>query len=319
MRWKKLGQIFEFEKSPLKDSFVSHAQSPQAVVFKDFIRVYFSTRKKDKFGKFLSYVQYVDYTLDFKDIIRFSTHEIIPLGNLGCFDEHGIFPISPTSYQDKIYVYTNGWTRRCSVDVDSGIGFAVSTDQGETFQKLGDGPILSASLYEPFLVGDAFVRVFNGQFYMFYIFGKKWCEATEDNAPERVYKIGYALSEDGINWQKANRCIIEDKIDENECQALPTVIKIADRYHMYFCYRHMTGFRTDKEKGYRLGYAYSDDLTNWTRNDKQGGIEPGSSGNWDSDMLCYPNLVEVQGKIYLLYNGNQFGKQGFGLAELEEV
>lgn len=315
MKWEKLGQIFEFDNSPFKADYVSHAQSPQALVLDDRVRVFFSTRKIDKTGKFLSYIQYVDYDKDFKKILYYSNHDVIPLGELGCFDEHGIFPISPLVFRDEIYAYTTGWTRRVSVDVDTGIGLAISKDKGETFQKLGHGPVLSASLHEPFLVGDAFVRVLNGKFYMFYIFGKRWSKATKKHAPERVYKIGYATSGDGINWQKAGKSIIADKIDENECQALPTVIQIGERYHMFFCYRHMRGFRSEKGKGYQLGYAYSDDLIDWVRNDENAGIALSKDG-WDSDMMCYPNIFKCKDNVYLIYNGNDFGRNGFGIAKL---
>ena len=34
-------------------------------------------------------------------------------------------------------------------------------------------------------------------------------------------------------------------------------------------------------------------------------------------MMCYPHLFECDGRICLLYNGNEFGKHGFGLATLE--
>jgi len=315
MKWEKIGQIFEFETSPFKDRYVSHAQSPQALVLEDRVRVFFSTREADQPGKFLSHVQYVDYDFEFKNIIDHSDHEVIALGNLGCFDEHGIFPLSPVAVGDKVYGYTNGIARRVSVAVETGIGYAVSSDNGKTFQKYGEGPIMSASIHEPFLVGDAFVRVFDGRFHMFYLFGKKWSQATEGQVSERVYKIGHAVSDDGINWQKDNRSIIEDMIDENECQALPTVIQLGERYHMYFCYRHMAGFRTDKSKGYRLGYAYSDDLINWTRDDKSAGIELSDEG-WDADMMCYPNIFECNSSVYLLYNGNDFGRSGFGIARL---
>jgi hypothetical protein len=318
MKWKKLGRIFEFKKSPFKDRFVSHAQSPQAIVFDDFVRIYFSTRKKDTEKTFISYPQYIDFKKDFSEVLDYSKEDIITLGKKGCFDEHGIFPFSPFKFEDKFYAYTTGWTRRISVAADGSTGLVISEDDGKSFTRLGDGPILSSSLCEPFLVGDGFVRQFEDKFYMFYIFGQKWCEGTQEHAPERVYKIAYATSDDGINWKKANRCIIEDKIDENECQALPTVIKIGSRYHMYFCYRHMIGFRTEKEKGYRLGYAFSDDLINWTRDDKNSGITT-AEGEWDSDMMCYPNIFEMDNEIYLLYNGNEFGKYGFGLAKLEGI
>jgi len=316
MRWTKLGQIFTFDESPFTDRFISHAQSPQALVFGDFVRIYFSTRKKEE-GNFVSHVQYIDFTKDFKKIIDYSKHEVVSLGGLGCFDEHGIFPFNPINVGDKIYGYTSGWTRRKSVSIDSGIGLVISEDNGEIFKRIGNGPVLTSSLFEPFLVIDGFVKVFNNTFYMFYIFGKKWCEPTDKHDSERVYKIGYATSRDGINWTKANRSIIEDKIDENECQALPTVIKIGSRYHMCFSYRSMIGFRENISNAYRLGYAYSEDLITWTRDDSK--IDLTRENNaWDSSMMCYPNIFEMDDEIYLLYNGNEFGKNGFGLAKLDK-
>lgn len=90
---------------------------------------------------------------------------------------------------------------------------------------------------------------------------------------------------------------------------------INGRYHMIFCFRKAYDFRYNPENSYRLGYAYSDDLVNWIRDDSLVGIERSASG-WDSEMMCYPNLFSCGGSIYLLYNGNEFGKNGFGLAKL---
>jgi len=88
-------------------------------------------------------------------------------------------------------------------------------------------------------------------------------------------------------------------------------------YNMFFCYRHPDDFRTNRNKGYRLGYAWSSDLVNWNRDDSKSGID-GSESGWDSDMQCYPHLFLCDGRVYLLYNGNEFGKNGFGLAVLED-
>ena len=85
---------------------------------------------------------------------------------------------------------------------------------------------------------------------------------------------------------------------------------------MYFCHRHSFDFRANRQNAYRLGYAYSDDLVNWTRDDENCGIST-TEGDWDSDMMCYPHIFECDSKIYLLYNGNEFGKFGFGLAVLD--
>lgn len=317
MRWERLGRIFAFETSPFAGRFVSHAQSPQAVVFDDFVRVYFSTRTRDAGGKFLSHIQYVDFDKSFKRILGHSEREVIPLGRLGCFDEHGIFPINVLKDGDVIRAYTTGWNRKVSVSADASIGYAESRDGGKTFVKYGDGPILTASLHQPFLVCDGFVQRFEGQYHMFYIFGQRWCCPTSEHAAERVYKITSATSENGLDWKRSGRLIIEDRIGENECQALPTVTELNGRYHMFFCYRDMIGFRDDPDKGYRLGYACSEDLENWTRDDARGGMIKAGTG-WDSNMQCYPHLFKVDGEVYLLYNGNDFGKAGFGLARLIE-
>jgi len=42
-----------------------------------------------------------------------------------------------------------------------------------------------------------------------------------------------------------------------------------------------------------------------------------SKSGWDSEMISYPHVFELDDKIYMLYLGNQVGKAGFGLAELE--
>jgi hypothetical protein len=221
------------------------------------------------------------------------------------------------SYEGNIYAYTSGWSRRTSVSIDMSIGLAISENGGSSFRKYGSGgPIMTATHNEPFLVGDPFVKYFNGSFHMWYIFGTKWnCPGPEAEA-ERFYKIAHAESVDGISWKRDGKEIIGDKL-ASECQALPTVFYSGERYHMYFCYRNAYNFRNDPKNSYRLGYAFSDDLSSWHRDDGNSGIDV-TDGSWDSEMMCYPNTFECDGEIYLLYNGNEFGKYGFGLAKLVE-
>lgn len=316
MQWKKRGKIFDPADHDLASGCVTHAQSPQAVVFDDFVRVYFSTRAPDARGKFLSHVAFVDFEKDMQTIRGVNTNTVIPLGELGAFDEHGIFPISPVRVGKRIFAYTTGWTRRVSVSVDTGVGFAISDDQGLTFKRQGSGPVLSATLHEPFLVCDAFVRQFDGRFHMWYIFGTVWRRNRADTPPDRTYKIGHAISDDGEKWLKEEaKQIVPDRLGEDESQALPTVIKIGSRYHMFFGFRESFDFRTIKGRGYQIGHAWSDDLFKWTRDDDHPSLI-GTEGEWDSDMQCYPNVFQCDGRVYLLYNGNAFGRDGFGAAEL---
>lgn len=317
MKWKKLGKIFSPMDYSLPNNCKEFAQSPQVLVFDDFVRIYFSTREKDsKSGKYLSHIAFVDMDKNFKTVLAVSDRTVIELGGLGSFDEHGIFPVNVLRDKERILAYTCGWSRRVSVSVETSTGLAVSTDDGLTFQKVGTGPVLSSSLHEPFLVGDSFVCNFNNTYHMWYIYGQRWMNSSLDDSPARVYKIAHAISVDGINWKKDGGQLIADKLNVDECQALPTVIFLNNRYHMYFCYREATGFRNDKARAYRLGYAYSHDLIAWKRDDSKCGIDV-TENAWDSDMMCYPHIFHCDDKVYLLYNGNEFGRYGFGLAVLE--
>jgi hypothetical protein len=317
MKWNKIGKIFDPTKFELPNNCKEFAQSPQVVLFNDFIRVYFSTRERDSSGKYLSHIAYVDLNKQFK-VIGIASEPVIKLGNLGCYDEHGIFPLNILKAKDKLLGYIGGWNRRVSVSVDGSIGMAVSEDCGVTFCRLGDGPILTSSMNEPFLVGDPFVQCYDDLFHMWYIFGTTWKRFSAEAPPDRVYKIGHAISYDGIAWQKneEGRQIIGDSLGDYESQALPTVIKIGGRYHMFFCYRQSFDFRKNKSRGYRIGHAFSEDLSNWIREDESVGIDV-TEGDWDSDMLCYPHVFEMDGEVFLMYNGNEFGRFGFGVAKLE--
>ena len=317
MKWLKVGKIFDPTEHALPNNCLEFAQSPQSLVMDDRVRIYFSTRERDSVGKYLSHIAFVDFDKDLKNIIDISKHTVIELGGLGCFDEHGIFPVNVIRDGDRILAYTTGWNRKVSVSVDAAIGLAISHDDGLTFQKFGTGPVMAASLKEPFLVADAYVAKYSDCYHMWYIYGTKWKKFAESEPPDRVYKIAHAHSEDGISWRRDGRHIIADKLNADECQALPTVFHRNGQYHLYFCYRQAHGFRNQSHNAYRIGYAYSSDLVNWQRNDDQAGIDVSDSG-WDSQMQCYPHTFELNGKIYMLYNGNEFGRHGFGLAVLDD-
>lgn len=124
-----------------------------------------------------------------------------------------------------------------------------------------------------------------------------------------------ATSDDGRRWQRHHRDLIEVRVEADECQASPDVIWVDGTYHMFFCYRYSLGYR-GRERGYRIGYASSPDLVQWTRDDARAGIDVSDEG-WDSEMVSYPHALRLDGRTYLFYLGNDVGRRGFGLAELE--
>lgn len=312
-KWVKKGLIFkpqDYQGSAWRQEF---AQAPSVIIHNDFIRVYYSTRPKPINGQYKSYSGFVDLQRsDLSKVIRVSDEPILPLGKIGTFDEFGTYPVSVIKdAQGSFACYYAGWTRCVSVPFNVAIGVAKSNDGGKTFKKLGEGPVLSYSLNEPFILSGPKIRKFNNLWVLFYIAGREWI--LDNGKPEPVYKIRMATSENGLKWNKFNKDIIESKVI-NEAQASPDVFFHNGKYHMFFCYRYGANYR-GKKFGYRIGYASSDDMYSWERDDDKAGIDISESG-WDNEMVSYPHVFELDDKIYMLYLGNQVGKEGFGLAEL---
>jgi hypothetical protein len=313
--WKKLGKVFTPQEVEGRNWLKEFAQAPATLVFDDFVRVYFSCRPPaDDSGQYVSYSAYVD--LDREDLFKVRhvcEQPILSLGALGEFDEFGTYPVSVIRDGDEIRAYYAGWTRCESVPFNVAIGIATSRDGGATFTKLGNGPVLSYSPDEPFVLSGPKIRRFNDVWHLWYIAGRKW--KVVDGRAEPVYKIRMATSSDGLRWNKVNKDLIESRIEEDEAQASPDVFYASGRYHMFFCYRYSTHFR-GKENGYRIGYASSINLIDWVRDDSKAGIDVSMEG-WDAEMISYPHVFELDGKTYLAYLGNQVGRHGFGLAVLD--
>lgn len=315
-KWKKKGRIFDPTTITDRPWLKEFAQAPSVLIFDDFVRVYFSCRPPaDENGQYVSYSAFVDLNRkNLFDILKISKTPIFTLGELGTFDQFGTYPVSVIRDDSRVLAWYGGWTRCESVPFNVAIGMGISNDGGQTFTKTGKGPVLSYSMNEPFILSGPKIRRYNDRWYLWYISGKKWLQG--ETRPEPVYSIRMATSADGQNWIKEDRDLIENRIEENECQASPDVIYYKDTYHMFFCYRYSLNYK-GKQGGYRIGYASSKDLLSWTRDDTKAGIDVSDEG-WDSEMVCYPHVFELDGKVLMLYIGNQVGRYGFGLAELEE-
>ena len=314
-RWNKLGKVFTPQKVTGRPWLREFAQAPATLVFDNFVRIYFSCRPlADVNGQYVSYSAYVDVdrTNLFK-IRKVAEQPILPLGALGEFDEFGIYPVSIIRDEHVVRAYYGGWTRSFSTPYTVAIGEAYSKDNGRTFQRRGPGPIISQTPDEAFVLSGPKIRKFDGYEQLFYVAGIRW--AMYNGRAESIYRIRMATSEDGLAWRRNSKDIIDIKLDKNECQASPDVIKFNNRYHMFFCYKHGLDFRNSK-RGYQIGYAYSDDLIKWKRKDNLVGINTSESG-WDSESIAYPHVFELDGKFYMLYLGNQVGRYGFGIAKLE--
>ncbi|MEM9221802.1 MAG: hypothetical protein AAGB11_05295, partial [Pseudomonadota bacterium] len=149
--------------------------------------------------------------------------------------------------------------------------------------------------------------------HMWYLSGIDWIES--DGRMECVYQMMHATSQDGIDWTRDGKpCLPTHAPDE--CHAGQGLIERDGTFHMWFSFRPALDFR-NAQRGYRIGYASSDDLATWSRDDTRAGIDVSPEG-WDSEMVCYPNILEADGRTLMFYCGNYFGRDGFGFAALRE-
>ncbi len=312
--WEKLGRVFSPADVPGHPAIQSHAQSPAAILLDDRIRVFFCSREAaSPDGQFLSRISYADVArADPTQVIGVSDNPIIELGALGTFDEFGMNPLSVTQRGDELRLYYAGWTRCRTVPFNSAIGMIASNDAGASFRRLGPGPVLSYCPSEPFTVGSPRIRQFGSLWYLWYAAGQRWL--TGPGRPEPVYKIRSAVSRDGLTWDRLERDLISDVLGADECQASAEVISIDGIYHMFFSYRPAFEYKLPGQ-GYRIGYASSEDLENWSRDDDRAGIGLATDG-WDSESISYPNLITVDGSTYMFYQGNGMGESGFGVARM---
>ncbi len=315
LKWKKRGQVFSFtERNFDMPWMVSHCQNPSVVVFDNHLRVYFNTRPRKELDGHISYPIFVDLNKnDPQKIINVAEKPVLGLGEPGCFDQFGCMSGNVINNREQLWMYYVGWMRCVGVPYNWAIGLATSSDGGSTFERMFKGPIIGAQFNEPYLQnGNFVVRESADCWHMWYSTGKDWL--LSKGRTESRYIIVYANSNDGIHWDRNGEPIIPYAF-EDETLTTPTVFKHNGKYHMIFSSRHSTDFR-NAERGYRLGYAWSENLAEWYRDDSKVGIELSKSG-WDSEMICYPHVCNVGSKIFMFYCGNNFGEDGFGYAELE--
>jgi hypothetical protein len=236
-----------------------------------------------------------------------ATKPSLELGRLGAFDDCGAMPGNIVTHQGRLLMYYTGWTLARAVPFSFFIGVAESRDGGETFRRLSEAPVLGRNHHDPFLTGAPWVIGENGQLRMWYISGTEWVPGkTEDEAPTHYYSIKHATSNDGMTWQTNDRLCLP-YLDNEHAIARPVVMPADGGYRMIYSARRLG-------ETYRIYSASSADGLSWQR-DSLPMIDVAASG-WDSEMVCYGSLLEDADGKFLLYNGNAYGKDGFGAARL---
>lgn len=302
--WEKIG-FYRVSARP-ELGICSHAQLPTALVMNEQrVRVYFAARDEHQH----SAVHFVDMLIHDDEVSFVEPRVPYPVlkgGGIGTFEEHGVYPSCVVASGGKYYMYYIGWNQGTEAPLFyASIGIAVSID-GLNFHKL-PGPILSRGEHDPCLVTSPHVYIDEDLWRMTYVSGVRWSR-NADGRLQSHYHIKYAESDDGIQWRRNGDVAIDFVAGETNI-ARSAVVKCSDDdYRMWYSFVH-----SDIGK-YRIGYAESRDGTSWERKDHLAGISIGDE--FATQMICYPCVFTLGNDVYMLYNGDNFGKLGFGIAVL---
>jgi predicted GH43/DUF377 family glycosyl hydrolase len=304
MRWLQKGVVFIPDGS--KEWSRTHAQSPAAVDLLDRIRIYYGTRDADNRSR-TSFIE-VDRD-DPTKLLSVHDRPVLDLGKPGTFDEDGVIASQVLAVDDALWMYYGGVSKGGSVPYRMAIGLAKSLDRGLTFTRVFEGPIVDRSPQEPYMTMAPNVMREGGGWTMWYGSGVKW--TWVDGKFEPVYVTMVADSDDGISWRRTGQPCIQQS-DPDEANTRPAVVKTADGYEMWFCFRQSKDYR-DGRGSYRIGCALSRDGRTWQRVERDLGLEPAGAG-WNSSTMAYPSIVVIDGRKIMFHNGDGFGKSGIGCA-----
>jgi hypothetical protein len=306
MRWRKLGLVYGPDgSSPWAHS---HAMIPTPVLLNEsVIRVFVTFCDSKGIGR----PGYVD--LQAKNplhVLGVSKQPLLNLGKPGTFDENGLLTCSVTDLgAGKMFMYYAGFELGTKIRYRLLTGLAISEDGGNTFSRFAHTPILERSAAEVYFRGGPYCHFGPKLFRLWYVAGSEWIDLEGKSMP--VYDIRYAESNDGINWPDQGEVHIPITEPDEHGFGRPCVIaKPQGGYRMFYSIRRRSF------GAYRLGYAESEDGLRWTRMDNTLNLNV-TPGTFDSDAIMYAAPIEIEGKLYVFYNGNNFGEKGFASAVLE--
>ncbi len=300
MRWEKLGQIYYPEY--IHPKLASHAANPLAILLEgDVYRIFYSGRDTQN----RSSVGFVDV-----DIIKYEVtyvhHEpAFEHGSETSFYSHGV-SIGNCYATDKYrYILFMGWKCPSIGHWRGSIGrliletdYSLRIDSSDPLISLGGTDQISLSY--PWVIQKE-----NGSYQMWYGSTVSW----DAGNGEMLHVINHASSHDGHCWERKGLAV-PYVLGIAQAFSRPSVVRNRDEgYSMWFSYRGKPG------DTYRIGYACSQNNINWELRLNEAGIDVSSTG-WDSEMIEYPFVFDHKGQRFMLYNGNGYGKTGFGLAVL---
>jgi hypothetical protein len=297
--WIKRGLIIRPQK---KKWNLSHCMLPTPLkINENKFKIFFGSRN-NKNQSSIGSVDILFKKQGFK-VTNYTTKPLLKPGKLGHFDDNGVLPSSIIKKRGKTLLYYIGWQPRSTTRYSLIAGLSISAD-GINFKRFFNSPILKTNNSEPISILTApHVIRHKNKYFMWYVSGIKW--KTKDYP---LYNIKLAISKDGFNWIQTKKVCINLKKNERAV-ARPFVIFKNKKFRMWYSYEKKVGH-------YKIGYAESVNGKDWKRLDDK--ININTKENYEIKMRAYPSIIPLKQKLFMLYNGDNYGEKGILLAELKD-
>jgi hypothetical protein len=300
-KWDKLGIIYSLDNSTKNKFLLTHSSNPTAVEIGDgLFRVFFSARDAQN----RSSVSAFDFDMESFHVVNDFKKPLFQFDPNSSFFPDGISCSSVYKVENTEYLTFMGWINKKNEHWRGLIGRVQLSSE---FEILHESSEILLNLNEIDKVSLSYPYIFfeDGLYKMYYGSTIEWHYKNS----EMLHVINYAESKNGHNFNAKG---IAFPYIEGVAQAFsrPTILVKNDIKHAWFSYRGGNG---DK---YKIGYAISKERDVWDMKLNENTIFTSNEG-WDSEMVEYPFVFEYKKEIYMLYNGNEYGKTGIGLAVLK--
>lgn len=307
MEWIKKGFIYKAEDE--FDWWKSHTMAPAAIMLDEkIVRIYMGCWDKEG----ISRIGYIDVDKDNPSVVlKKSSQPVLDIGDDGCFDDNGVFPGHVIKLEDKVLLYYTGFQKLDKIAFSNFGGLAISYDGGETFERVSKAPVMDRADEGLFTRAGTSVIYEDGIYKGCYSVGSGWTFIENKDRP--VYHVNYIESEDGINFPSEGKRIVSCNLEIEHGLGRPQLVKLKDNYYVFYT-RRMLDYK------YHMGVAKSEDLINWYRIDEVlDEIKHGEIGEFDSDMVYFPCVLDTGEEVLLFYCGNRYGGEGIGYAKLKSL
>lgn len=297
--WEKREQLYCPQDSGRHPKLLSHASNPLPIHLEgDVYRIFYSGRDE----KNRSSVGAVDLDIIKRKVVQEHYEPFFAYGCVGSFYQDGVSLGNCYQVNGVTFMLFMGWQNPKRSHWRGDIGRLIVKD--DLSLEFDDSfPVMTIDDFDSISLSYPWVQQQSNTYHMWYGSTLTW----DCGNNEMLHVINHAISFDGKHWGRKEKAI-PYQIGVAQAFSRPTVFIDSDGiYNMWFSYR---GNKTS----YRIGYAISLDGVSWELALQNSNIDISQSG-WDSEMIEYPYIFKHKDVIYMLYNGNGYGRTGFGIAE----